>query len=175
MLPIVRILLGLVLLLFGRTLYWVFVAAAGFLAGMYLADLWLQDQPEVVRIFVAIGAGVIGAILGMLIQRLAFAIGGFFAGGYLALRIAEHYQASGDPHIWMLVGGIIGAIIAAMVMDWAIIILSSLAGSAAIMAGVSAYWQPDRNIGTILFIVLAVIGVIIQSRRMSRSPVTTAS
>jgi hypothetical protein len=175
MLPIVRILLGVVLLFFGRTLYWVFVAAAGFLVGMYLADLWLADQPDVVRIFVAIGSGVLGAILGMLIQRLAFAIGGFFAGGYLALRIVEHFQLSGNPHIWMIVGGVIGAVVAALVMDWAIIILSSLAGSAAILAGVSHYWQPDPSLTGILFLVLAVIGVVFQGRAMRGEPPAAAA
>jgi hypothetical protein len=173
MMPIVRILLGIVLLFFGRTLYWVFVAAVGFLAGVYLANHWLSDQTEAVRILVAIGAGVLGAILGMLVQRLAFAIGGFFAGGYLALRIEEHFQVGGDPNLWMIIGGVVGAIIAAMVMDWAIIVLSSLAGAAAITSGVlEQFQQIDRGLAGIIFLVLAVVGIIVQGRRMGglRSP-----
>src|SRR5262244_3268925 len=81
--------LGIVLLLFGRSLYWAFIAIAGFLVGMALANEWLADKQEWVRILAAIGAGLIGAIVGIMVQRLAFAIGGFFAGAYLALVIAS--------------------------------------------------------------------------------------
>ena len=40
----------------------------------------------------------------------------------------------------MIVGGVIGAIAAAMIMDWAIIVLSSLAGGAAILCCFKRSW-----------------------------------
>src|SRR5262245_42282049 len=86
----ISVVLGVVLLLFGRPLYWAFVAIAGFLVGMALANHWLADQQAWIRIIVAVAAGIIGAVLGIFIQRLAFAIGGFFAGGYLALAVTQH-------------------------------------------------------------------------------------
>src|SRR5262245_25577792 len=132
--PILLVLMGVVVLLFSRSLYWAFIAIAGFLVGMALANLWLADKQEWARILAAIGAGLIGAIVGIVVQRLAFAIGGFFAGAYLALVIASRLHAGGDPHIWTIIGGVIGAIAAALLMDWAIIVLSSLAGAAAILA-----------------------------------------
>ena len=46
------------------------------------------DKQEWIRILAAVGAGLLGAPVGILVQRLAFAIGGFFAGGYLALALA---------------------------------------------------------------------------------------
>src|SRR5262245_61394763 len=79
---IVMVVLGIIVLLFGRSLYWAFIAIAGFLLGMALANQWLADKPDWIRILAAVGGGVVGAVLGILIQRLAFAIGGFFAGGY---------------------------------------------------------------------------------------------
>src|SRR5262249_30713369 len=124
----VTVVLGIVVLLFGRMLYWAFIAIAGFLAGMMLADAWLADKEQWIRILAAVAAGVVGAVLGIFIQRLAFAIGGFFAGAYLALAIAAQMHAPGDANIWWIAGGVLGAIIAALVMDWAIIVLSSLAG-----------------------------------------------
>jgi hypothetical protein len=166
--PWLTLALGVVVLLFGRALYWAFVAIVGFLVGMTLAQTWpwLSQQTQVVQLLVALGCGVLGAILGVLVQRLAFAIGGFFTGCYLALAIAHRFNPGGDPHIWMIAGGVIGAIVAAIIMDWAIIILSSLAGAAAILTP----FQPklDDRVTGILFLVLAVVGIVFQSRRLVR-------
>ena len=130
---VVNLLLGIILLFFGRTLYWVFVAVAGFLVGFELGAVILANQAESVRVLAAVLGGVVGAILGMFAQRVAFAIGGLFAGGYLGLAMARQAGAGGEPLIWFAVGGILGAIVAALVMDWAIIGLSSLVGAAAIV------------------------------------------
>ncbi|HEY2826559.1 MAG TPA: DUF4203 domain-containing protein [Pirellulales bacterium] len=168
----VLVLLGVVVLLFGRSLYWAFIAIAGFLLGMALANEWLADKQEWVRILAAVGAGLIGAVLGIVLQRLAFAIGGFFTGGYLALVLVARWRLGGDPHIWMIVGGVIGAIAAAMLMDWAIIVLSSLAGAAAILAPFQA--KLDNRMLPIAFLVLAVVGIVFQGRRMMGGPPTAA-
>jgi hypothetical protein len=162
--PVVAVLLGIVVLLFGRSLFWAFIAIAGFFLGMALAHEWLADKPESIQWLAAIGAGILGAILGILIERLAFAIAGFFAGGYLAIAVAAHLHAGGNPHIFWIVGGIIGAIIAAMVMDWAIIVLSSLAGAAAILTPFQSTLD-DRTL-PIAFLVLAIVGIVFQGRRL---------
>jgi hypothetical protein len=169
---VVLVALGIVVLLFGRSLYWAFVAIAGFLLGMALANEWLADKQEWIRILAAVGAGVLGAVLGILIQRLAFAVGGFFAGGYLALVIASRMHVGGNPNIWMIIGGVIGAIVAAMIMDWAIIVLSSLAGAAAILAPFQT--KLDDRLLPIAFLVLAVIGMVFQGRRYLGRPPTAA-
>lgn len=164
---VLLVLLGTVVLLFGRSLYWAFVGIAGFLLGWALAQEFLADKEQWLQIVAALGAGVLGAILAIFIQRLAFAIGGFFAGAYLATILVARLHPGGDPHlqIWWIVGGIIGAIVAAMLMDWAIIVLSSLAGAAAILSP----FQTNRNeqLLMLLFLVLAVIGIVFQGRRLT--------
>ncbi|HEY2880901.1 MAG TPA: DUF4203 domain-containing protein [Pirellulales bacterium] len=161
---IVLVAVGIVVLLFGRSLYWAFVAIAGFLIGWELAQQYLHDKDEMIRLLAAVGAGVLGAILGIMIQRLAFAIGGFFAGGYLALVIAARLHAGGDPNIWMIVGGVIGAVVAAMLMDWAIIVLSSLAGAAAILTPFQT--KMDGTVLGLAFLGLAIVGIVFQGRGM---------
>jgi hypothetical protein len=154
--------MGTLLLFYGRTLYWAFVAVAGFLVGFELAAEFLADQAEGVRILVALLGGVLGAILGLLAQRAAFAIGGLFAGGYLALALAHAADLPGEPLVWFVIGAILGAIVAALIMDWAIITLSSLAGAAAIVAELHL----SDSIATLLFVALSATGIIIQGRRL---------
>ena len=162
---VVSLLLGILLLFYGRTLYWLFVAVAGFLVGFELAAVLMADQAEGVRMLVALLGGVLGAVLGLLAQRIAFSIGGFFAGGYLGLVLARTAGVGGDPLIWFVVGGILGAIIAALVMDWAIIVLSSLAGAAAIVS----QFDLGQTVATLLFVALSAVGLIVQGRRLRYS------
>ncbi|MEX0611901.1 MAG: DUF4203 domain-containing protein [Pirellulales bacterium] len=162
---IVNLLLGIVLLLYGRTLYWLFVALAGALVGSELAAVLLADQPESMRLLAAVLGAVLGAIVGIFAQRIAFVIGGLFAGGYLGLVLARAAGMPGDPLVWSIIGGILGAIVAALVMDWAIIALSSLAGAAAIVG----QFNLEATVAAILFVALAVIGVAFQGRRLQPS------
>ncbi len=177
--PWVGVALGVVVLLFGRALYWLFVAIVGFFIGMELAAnwSWLNQQPQAIQLLVALGCGILGAVVGIFVQRLAFAIGGFFAGGYLALAIATRMHLASDQtaaNIWMIVGGVIGAIIAAMILDWAIIVLSSLAGAAAIISPFQQRIGDDR-ITAVLFFVIAAVGIVFQSRHFMATRVPPAT
>jgi hypothetical protein len=159
---IVALLLGVLLLLAGRTLYWAFVAVAGFLVGWELAGELLAEQPEAVRVLAAVVGGVIGALVGMLLQRVAFAVGGLFAGGYLGLALARGMELPGEPLVWFAVGAVLGAIVAAIVMDWAIIVLSSLAGAAAIVD----QFDLSASAAGLLLVALAAVGIVVQGRRL---------
>jgi hypothetical protein len=107
---------------------------------------------------------VLGAVLSIIAQRLAFAIGGFFAGGYLALMIAAHFHAGGDPNLWMIFGGVIGAIAAALIMDWAIIVLSSIAGAVCILSPFAQ--QLDDRVAAAILVALVIVGIVVQGRQL---------
>ena len=89
--PWADIVAGAVLLLLGRKVFWLFIAIAGFYLGVELTRALLVSQPNWLIWLVAIGVGVVGAVIAMLFQRVAFALGGFYAGGYLALIVAERF------------------------------------------------------------------------------------
>jgi hypothetical protein len=167
--PLLLIVLGLILILFGRSLYWAFLAVAGFLMGMELAADLLADQEPWVRFLAALAAGALGAILGVLAQRIAFAVGGFFAGGYLTLSLLDHVPQIPPSNLWFLVGGILGAIVAAMVLDWAIIVLASLAGAVAVMSGIQGFeaWKLPIEAHTLGVVALAAVGIFVQGRRLN--------
>jgi len=87
--PVADLLAGAVLLLLGRKLFWLFVAVAGFYLSFEAARALLADQPAWLIWLVAIAAGLLGAVLAMLFQRVGFALAGFYAAAYIAL-VSKH-------------------------------------------------------------------------------------
>ena len=159
------IVLGLILLVLGRKLFWLFVAIAGFLLGMEFTRLVLADQPTWVMLFIGLGAGLLGALLAILAQRVAFALAGFYAGAYFALIVAQSFGAGGHNILLYAVCGVIGAVLAALMMDWAIILLSCLAGAGAIVVTLGL----GPTMSPIVFVILLIAGTFVQARLMAPS------
>jgi Domain of unknown function (DUF4203) len=157
-------LLGLILLVFGRKLFWLCVAVLGFIVGTEFAGTLLADQPRWVMLVIGLGAGLLGALLAVVAQRVAFALAGFYAGAYLALAAVHSLEVGGQSMIWFAAGGILGAVLAALIMDWAIIALSSLAGAGAIVEAAAM----GQTTGALVFVALVVVGIIVQARLMAR-------
>ena len=82
---ILNVLIGAGLLFFGRKVFWLFVAGAGFVVGLTLANRLLQS-PEWVGVIIGLGIGLLAALLAVFLQRFALGLAGFLAGGYLALQ-----------------------------------------------------------------------------------------
>ena len=84
-----RLLLGIGLLLFGRQLFWLFVAVMGFLVGLDWVTPLLPHSPSWVGLLIAVSIGVLGAVLVWLWQWVAGGIAGFLASGYLTSHILQ--------------------------------------------------------------------------------------
>ena len=159
---ILTLALGVLLLLFGRRAFWIFVAAVGFIAVLTFATTVMQGQSELVILLIAVAASIIGAFLAIMLEGVAILIAGFLAGGYLATALAVYLGmtiASGNWVIY-IIGGIIGLILVAAIFDWAIVILSVLVGTEIIMTFLSSsvstyYW--------LVFLVLVVVGLVVQA------------
>jgi MFS family permease len=156
------LILGILLLLFGRRVFWLFVAAAGFLAGLTFATQFMSGQPELVILLIAIIAGIIGAFLGIVLEGMAILIAGFLAGGYLATTLAASLGLTLSAGYWVIyiIGGVIGLLLVAALFDWAIIFLSALLGAQIIMPFLSipaslAYW--------LVLLGLLVVGILVQA------------
>jgi hypothetical protein len=153
---------GLIFLLFGRKLFWFFVAILGFIAGMTIGESVFSGQPKWIILLISIGAGVIGVLITMLAQRVAFALAGFYAGSYLTFVLAQLYGVYSPSTVLCIAGGIIGALLALLFMDWAIIMLSCLVGAGAVVGALDI----GQTGGVIVFVVLMTTGVMTQSRFM---------
>src|SRR5437773_4456896 len=169
---IVGALIGAVILLFGRKLFWLCVAAVGFAAGVEVAPHLVHEHSSLMALVIALVLGLIGALRALFLQKIAIAVLGFLAGGKLAGAIAAaflvHYAQYST--IIFVVGGIIGAILLLVLFDWALIIVSSLIGAHLIQ---SAIVLPASG-STIVFIGLAVIGILVQAASLRRSRGTIA-
>jgi hypothetical protein len=158
---LVSVLIGIAVLLFGRKLFWLLVAAVGFAAGVELAP-WLVHEPSsVLVITAALVLGFIGALLALFLQKIAIALVGFLACGRLAVAIMTAFvvQHEASFALTFLIGGIIGGLVFLLLFDWALIVLSSLVGAYLIT---SAITLPQMG-ATIVFLVLAIAGIIVQA------------
>lgn len=157
----VNILVGAAVLLFGRRLFWLFVGGVGFIVGFEAATAGLQGQPEWMILLIAVAVGLIGIIASIFLQRIVVGIAGFFAGGYFLSTLAVtalHMNQQGVQWIAFIIGGVIGAVLTVILLDPALIIMSSLAGATAISQNVPIN-PSNRNI---LFIGLLIFGIIVQ-------------
>ena len=168
MLSVISLILGVALLVAGRKLFWLFVGAAGFVTGMQLATQFWQG-PELLAIIIGLVVGVIFALLAIFLQSVAIGIAGFLAGGYVLTVLAGMIGLNQGAFSWIvyIIGGIIGVLLVIFLFDWAIITLSSLAGASLIT---QALFLPS-GIGGVIFIVLVIVGVVIQASTMQRETV----
>ena len=172
--PIFSILIGVVILLFGRKLFWLCVAAIGFAAGVELAPHLVQDPSALLSLTIALLLGIIGALLALFLQKIAIAVLGFLAGGKLAGAIAAAFFVHYAQHstIIFVIGGVIGAILLLVLFDWALIVVSSLIGAHLIVYQSTIALPQSGSI--ILFIGLAVVGILVQAASLRRSGATIA-
>lgn len=165
--PIISVIVGAAILLFGRKLFWLFVAALGFAIGLEIAAYFMKEPPQWMTLLVALGCGVIGALLAILLQKIAIAVAGFLAGGRIAWALAATFFVDHGHYrgITFVIGGIVGALLLLALFDWVLILLSSIEGAHLISNG---FTLPEK--GTmILVIALALIGVIVQGSMLRRS------
>ena len=168
--PILSVLIGAVILFFGRKLFWLCVAAVGFAAGVEFAPHLMHEPTPILQLSIAIVLGFVGALLALFLQKIAIAVAGFLAGGKLAMALVAAFIAEGAryPGITFIIGGIIGAILLLSLFDWALIVMSAVVG--AYLIGHTIVLPPTG--ATILFIGLAVLGIVVQAAALRRGRVT---
>ena len=165
-LPIASILLGAIVLLFGRRLFWLFVAAVGFWIGFELTPHLMQNPPPWLALVVAIGLGLLGALLAFVLQKVAIAVAGFLVGGHVALSLLATFVNTYARYsgLAFIIGGILGAILLLVLFDWALIVFSAIAGAELI---VSHLHIPATG-ASILLIALTIFGIIVQTAMRTR-------
>ena len=166
---IIGVLIGVVILFFGRKLFWLCVAAVGFAVGVKIAPLLVNESASLLALLIALIFGVLGALLALFLQKVAIAVLGFLAGGKLATAIAAAFfvQYAQYSTIIFVIGGIIGAILLLALFGWALIVVSSFIGAYLIQ---SAIVLPPTG-STLVFIGLAIVGIFMQAASYRRTAI----
>lgn len=166
--PAVNIIVGILALLFGRRLFWLVVAVAGFVFGLTLTQQFLAGQPEWMMLLIALIGGLLGAVLALVLQEVAIGIAGFILGGYGLVSLAAAFNFQVEPYGWIvfIVGGIGGALLAWYLFDPALIGLSSLAGASLITNSLGL--TPPMDL--VVFVALFLVGIVVQAGLMWRQP-----
>jgi hypothetical protein len=161
MMSITYYLIGVILLIAGRKLYWFFSAVAGMIAGLYLGAVVLDASSQGWQIAFAVIGAILGAILAVGLQKLAIGLVGFVAGGYGALFL---WQMLGLPDgrielLPFILGGILAAVLVAVVFEYGLIALTSWGGATLI----SRELDLSGWLGAAVFFGLIIAGVVIQA------------
>lgn len=161
-----RIIAGLVLLILGRQLFWVFVAVLGFVMGMDLATQLIPDAGDLTVLSVALIAGILGAGLAYFFYQVAIAAAGFLAGGRIGVDLVAALMPSSQQATWLafIVAGVIGAVLLLLVFDWALIVISSLLGASFLVQEIPT----PASMSGLLFIILVIGGIAVQAQMMRR-------
>ena len=162
---LLNIIIGTALLFFGRKVFWLFVIGTGFIAGMSLAANTFNG-PGWLNITVGILFGFIAALLAIFLKNVAIGLAGFLVGGYIGLQVLPILNIEGGwvPWLIFIVGGIFGVILVNAFLDWALILLSALAGSSLLVEAVDM----TQSLSIISYIILAAVGISVQAKGLKR-------
>jgi len=157
--PILVLIAGVLLLIAGRRLFWLFVGLVGFFT-VYRMFEPASGPPSSWQWTLAVAAGILGILLAIVLQRFAVALAGFFVGGWAAVQflgLSPTNLRTADVVIFV-VAGIVAAFLAVKVFEIALIFLSAIAGAGLIVDALdpSAGWARGLLIG------LAVVGIAVQ-------------
>ena len=163
-----NLIVGSILLILGRKLFWLFVGCMGFVIGFGYAEQFLGPQPDYIVALVGIVLGVLGALCAVFLQSLAVGIAGFMAGGYLTLLLLDALDFQQTQMLWLvcLAGGVAGTLLLVFIFDYTLIVLSSIIGSALVVDSIIL----DSEIMLWVFVGLAIMGCAIQGKLMGVEP-----
>lgn len=152
---------GVLLLVAGRRLFWLFVGLVGFFAGLRFAPVVLSGQPEWMQWLIAALFGLAGMFLAIVLQRFAVAVAGFLVGGFFAADLFGIDLAHpGLAEILVFaVGGILAAALSLWLFEGALIFLSSLVGAGLIVDALGV--RPGTS--NLALIGLTVLGILVQA------------
>lgn len=184
MYPLLLIVVGLVVLVFGRRLA-ILGAAIGALLGVVLLRLFPNSADLMWQIIIVVGFGLAGFFLAAFARGIidvVILVLGAIAGFEIVLSFLDLLKVDLGMVNWLL--GVVGAVIGLMIIrrarrgsrDWGMIILASLVGALLVTRGL-VIWLPSLQgtISTLIALVLAGAGYAYQGGFITKRQTTAAA
>lgn len=164
--PYLMIALGAFSLLFGRKLFWCFVAIVGFFAGLDIGTPLLVGHSTFVIILIALGVGLLGALIAVLLQRLAAGVVGFLVAAHMVKVFNAEFNLIINEwlSIIQIALGLIGGMLLMCFFDVALIIVSSLFGSSLLVDGFGLVGT-NREYAFLIFLAVGLVAQTLLYRR----------
>ena len=157
---IIALVAGLLLLFFGKRLFWLDAGLVAFLFGYQLFgnlfSVWWS-------LLIGVILGIIFAWLSIKFIKMAAYFIAFLAG---AIALPFLTGIFGIEMSWLflaMIGGAIGLILVAVAFDWGLILITTWAGASAVTFGLKQWLTLDGTLGMVIFLVLMVVGVLWQA------------
>jgi hypothetical protein len=163
---IVALIAGLLLLFFGKRLFWL---AAGLVAFLFGYQLFGNLFGVGWSLLVGLILGVIFAWLSIKFIKMAAYFVAFLAG---AIALPFLMGVFGIEMSWLvlaIIGGAIGLILVAVAFDWGLIVITAWAGASAVTFGLQQWLTLDGTYATGIFLVLMVLGIFWQASRRRKN------
>ena len=163
---------GALALFFGRKLLWLVVAILGFLVGYLLLPELIpavEGWSSGVRIGIGIALGLVLALLSRTLTKFGAAILGFIFAATFAVPIVSGLDLTQDlsdqTRLFVAVGaGLLGALIAYVLVDPAIIALTAVWGATQMMRTATEQWEPAAGWYGLILAGLVALGLFVQFR-----------
>lgn len=165
--------LGLVLLLRGRKLYWFFIGLVGFIVGVIIG-LNLVSAGGWLRWLLIIGLGIGFAMLARIAQKLMAVIAGALVLGFIGYMLPPVSWPIAARYVAAVILGLIGAIIGLKLFDWALIIGSALLGAMLLngaipqVAGLAGLPPLTVSIQWLILAGMVVVGILFQAMSLPK-------
>ena len=160
---ILALVAGLLLLFFGRRLFWLAAALIAFLfVWQFLENLF---GPGPISLLVAGVVGIVFAWLAVKFIKIATYIIGFLAGAVALPFLVGIFGFDISWFILALIGGVIGVIIVAVAFDWGLILITAWAGASAVSFALQNWMTVSETFDTVIFFGLLIVGIGWQASR----------
>lgn len=167
--------LGSISLFFGRRLYWIFVAVAGFLLGLILGPGLFMNVNQTWQPLITLLVAILFAGLSLLLNKVMIAISGAIGLGIFMFLLTDAYLPEWAVVVMTVIAAIAGLLASWLLFDWGLMLFSSIAGASLLTSGFISIIPRTSGADLLIFLFVFMIGFTFQIIKWSREQAKEAS
>ena len=167
--------LGSISLFFGRRLYWIFVAVAGFLLGLILGPSLFMNVSQTWQPLITLLVAILFAGLSLLLNKVMIAISGAVGLGIFMFLLTDAYLPEWAVIVMTVIAAIAGLLASWFLFDWGLMLFSSIAGASLLTSGFISIIPRTSGADLLIFLFVFMIGFTFQIIKWTREQSKEAS